>query len=613
MTSTDRRTPAARLADALRELRPLPRAIALVARAAGRWTALWALLLVAQGLLPVAVVYLVRELVDALFAALQAGGEGSAGRSVLLAVTIAVLMLAAEILKSAADWVRTVQAELVQDHVSELVHRQSLAVDLAFYELPEGYDRLYRARDDATYRPTALLESFGSFFQNGLTLVAMAAVVTRFGLWVPWALIVGTAPALFVVLGYGQRRHRWWREATPRHRMAAYLDWLMTSAENAAEVRLFALGDRFRSAFRAVREGLRGERLALEGERTRAEIGAGVFALAVQGAVTCWMIWRATRREIGAGDLALFYQAFQQGQSLLRAALHDLGGIYANSLFLGDLFEFLDLEPRLSDAKASPAEPARVEREVRFRDVRFTYPGASRPTLDGLDLAIPAGRVVAIVGPNGSGKSTLVKLLCRFYDPDSGSIEIDGTDLRALPLAAVRRLSSVVFQTPVHYGASAGENVAFGDVSCEHGGAAIAEAAERADARELIERLPQGYETLLGKWLEGGTELSAGEWQRIALARAFFRRAPLLVLDEPTSALDPWAEAEWMKRLRGAAAGRTAVVITHRARVAMSADLIFVMEAGRVVESGTHAELVERGGVYARLWSARGEDHETQG
>ena len=537
MTSTDRPTPGARLADALRELRPLPRAIALVARAAGRWTALWALLLVAQGLLPVAVVYLVRELVDALFAALQASGEGSAGRSVLLAVTIAVLMLAAEILKSAAAWVRTVQAELVQDHVSELVHRQSLAVDLAFYELPEGYDRLYRARDDATYRPTALLESFGSFFQNGLTLVAMAAVVTRFGLWVPWALIVGTAPALFVVLGYGQRRHRWWREATPRHRMAAYLDWLMTSAENAAEVRLFALGDRFRSAFRAVREGLRGERLALEGERTRAEIGAGVFALAVQGAVTCWMIWRATRREIGAGDLALFYQAFQQGQSLLRAALHDLGGIYANSLFLGDLFEFLDLEPRLSDAKASPAEPARVEREVRFRDVRFTYPGASRPALDGLDLTIPAGRVGRHRRPERLGEEharqaplPLLRSRCRL-----------DRDRRHRSARAAARGRAAAVERPVP---DAGALRRFGGREHRLRRRVLASRRARRSPRppsaprpdELIDRLPQGYETLLGKWFEGGTELRAGEWQRIALARAFFRRAPILVLDEPTSA-----------------------------------------------------------------------------
>jgi ATP-binding cassette subfamily B protein len=313
--------------------------------------------------------------------------------------------------------------------------------------------------------------------------------------------------------------------------------------------------------------------------------------------------WRAVRGEVGPGDLVLFFAAFRQGQKMLRGLLSNVGDIYRNLLFLGDLFRFLDLRPGVRDPEHPREAPAEAAGGLELRGVRFAYPGSGRPVLEGFDLVIPAGRTLAILGSNGSGKSTLLKLLCRLYDPDAGAVTIDGIDLRELAVGDLRRAITVLFQQPVRYSETARLNIAFGEVDGAPGDAEIERAAREARADEAISRLPAGYETVLGKWFEGGAELSVGEWQRLALARAFLRRARVILLDEPTSAMDSWAEADWMERFADLAAGRTAVVITHRLTTARRADLICVMEDGRVVERGTHDELLARGGRYADSWA----------
>jgi ATP-binding cassette subfamily B protein len=297
----------------------------------------------------------------------------------------------------------------------------------------------------------------------------------------------------------------------------------------------------------------------------------------------------------------MFYQAFQQGLGLMRGLLENLGQLYGNLLFLGNLYEFLELEPRVvSPPRPSPA-PQAVASSIRLERVRFRYPGSVRPVLEDFDLEIPAGRIVAVVGSNGAGKSTLIKLLCRFYDPETGRVALDGVDLREFKIEELRSRIAVLFQQPVHYNDTVRENIAYGDLHAPVDSLEIA--AQAAGAEEIIARLPQGYDSMLGRWFADGTELSLGEWQRIALARAFLRRAPILILDEPTSAMDPWAEADWLARFRKLAAGRTVLMITHRFSTAMFADVIHVMSEGHIVESGTHEQLLEAAGRYARAWA----------
>jgi ATP-binding cassette subfamily B protein len=593
-----------KLRRAAAQLPYLPRALFLVWEAARGWTTAWLVLLLIQGLLPTATVYLTRDLVNSLVAAIRGGGAWDALRPLLVvAGLMAAVLLLSELLRGVSSWIRTAQADLVQDHISSLIHQKSIAVDLGFYDSAEFYDHLHRARAEASYRPVVLLDSVGSLLQNGITLAAMLAVLVPFGPWLPAALILSTLPAFYAVLRYAVRQHRWRLRTTADERRTWYYDWLLTAGDTAAELRLFALGDHFASLYQGLRRRLRDERLKLAGGQTIAELGSGALALLISGGASVWMVWRAIRGLVSLGDLALFYQAFQQGLRLMRSLLDSVAQVYQNSLFLGNLFEFLALELQLADGPVPV--PSVLRKGIRFVQVSFRYPGTVTPILQDFSLAIPAGQIVAIMGPNGAGKSTLFKLLCRFYDPDDGRIELEGMDLRSLKIADLRRRITVLFQQPVHYNATALENIALGDLKAAPVGEAIQDAAREAGADTAIRRLPQGYQNLLGRWFAEGSELSTGEWQRLALARALFRRAPLIILDEPTSALDPWAEADWLERFRHSAGGQTAILITHRFTTAMMADRICVMERGRIAECGTHQELLAARGRYAEWWAAQ--------
>lgn len=589
----------------LAQLPYLPLALRQAWTAAHYWSVAWLALLLVQGLLPVATVYLTRALVNSLAASLGAGNDWAAFQPTLvLAVLMAGLLLLAEGLRVVAGWIRTVQSELIQDHISNLIHTQATGLDLSFYDTPEYYDRLHRARVGAFNRPVLLLENAGSLLQNGITLIAMAGVLTSFGLWVPIVLFCGTLPALYIVAHYTWQQYQWRLSNTTAERRIHYYDWMLTARETAAELRLFALGGHFRSAFQTLRRRLRTEQRQLTRYQALAELAASAVALASSGAALAWMVWRTVQGQVTLGDMALFYQAFSQGQRLMRSLLENVGQIYGNVLFLENLFEFLALKPQVVDPP-QPTPPSRISQNgIYFQDVTFRYPGSEHTTLNQFNLTIPSGQIAAIVGANGAGKSTVVKLLCRFYDPTEGSITLGGVDLRDLPMEGLRGRVTALFQEPVRHHDTAAKNIAFGELGADSDAARIEGAAEAAGADELIRRLPLGYETVLGKWF-GGAELSVGEWQRVALARAFLRQASIVLLDEPTSAMDSWAEADWMERFRTLVAGSTALIITHRLTTAMHADTIHVMEAGRIVEYGSHTELLAFGGQYAQSWQAQ--------
>ncbi len=580
----------------------LPQAIRLVRHAAGGLTILWLLLLVVQGLLPVVSVYLTRTLVDGVAAMINSGGGWAAMQPLLpAAIAMALVLVGIELLQSIGKWLRTAQSELVQDHVQELIHKQAMRLDLSFYDNPGYYDQLHRARIDAISRPNALIENAGSLLQSFITLAAMGWVLLSFGIWIPLLLALGTLPALVVVLRHTIRFHRWRLNNTAAIRKTTYYDLMLTQREAAAEMRLFGLGPHFQALFQSLRRRLRREQVHLARSEALAQGVAALIGLASMAGALAWMGRLALRGTIGLGDLALFYQAFFQGQRMMRSLLGSAGEIYRNLIFLENLFEFLALEPRISEP-AQPLPHPGLHEGIVLHNVTFAYPGASRPALDNFNMVIPAGQITAIVGENGAGKTTLIKLLCRFYDPQKGRLTINGTDIRDLSFSALRQRITVLFQDPVRYHDTVRNNIAFGDIDSSPDIDRIQAAAEAGGADAPINRLPQGYQAVLGKWF-GGAELSGGEWQRLALARAFLRNAEFIILDEPTSAMDSWAEADWLLRFRQLVTGRTALIITHRFTTALQADMIHVAHQGRIVESGSHAQLLAQKGRYAASWN----------
>lgn len=589
-----------------RRLTAARRTLGLLWDASGWLMIAWAGLLALQGIIPVATVWLTKPIVDALASAVGAGVTREALQPLIgLASVLAALLLGGAILGVARQWLGWAQAELVEDHITDLIHAKATQMDMAFYETPEFLDRLYRVRSDSASRPLALLEGGGALLQNSITVVGIGALLLSYGLWIAAALVVGTLPAFFVVMRANREQHTFWQVRTTDRRRVGYFSDLLTGAPSAAEVRLYGLGEHFRKLYRDLRRTLRRERLNMLRRHTIQRLIAEGAAVASAGGTIGWMLWRAFKGLATLGDVALFFQAFRRAQGLVQGLFGSVNQLYSNAMFLETLFEFLDMKPQVvADTNPSPV-PATLTSGVRFKQVSFRYPGTDRTALDGFDLTIPAGKMVAIVGANGAGKSTLIKLLARFYDPQSGSVELDGVDLRRIDPAALHGLMTVMMQQPVAYQATARENIAMSDLRATPSPARIEAAARDAGAEALISRLPKGYDSVLGKQFPTGTELSGGEWQRIAMARAYYRRTPLVVLDEPTSLMDSWSESDWFTRFHELVHGGTALIVTHRLSIARRADIIHVMESGRIVESGTHKELLALGARYAESWAAQ--------
>lgn len=588
--------------DRVSQVRLVPRALKLVWDAAPGWTLALLVILVVQGILPVVTVYLTRNVVNALVAIVQSNGDPAVLMPAVTTVALmGLVMLVNGVLGSVNGYIRVALSEQVRDRMHGLIHAKSISLDMQFFESPAYYDQLQRASIDAIDRPIGLLDSISRLLQNTITLVAMAGVLLTFAWWLPIVLLLGTLPALWVALQSTVKFHRWRVRNTMNERRLLYYNRTLIQDEAAPEIRLFGLGDHFTAAYSTLRHKLRRERLQLVREQTAGQIAAVLAGLLAMAGSLIWVAWQALQGHYNLGDMAMLFQAMSQGQQLMQSLLTGMGEIYRNLLFLDDLFTFLELESSTVDPVEPEPMPVGLRSAIEINNITFRYPYSDRTALQEFSLSIPTGRIVAIVGENGAGKSTLLKLLCRFYDPQEGAITWDGLDLRSVRQQDLRRQISVLFQQPLPYHESAAANIGFGDVDRQPQRDEIETAARGAGADVVVEKLPQGYDTMLGKWF-GYTQLSTGEWQRLALARAFVRQAALVILDEPTSAMDSWAENDWMGRFRTLVNGRTAVIVTHRFTTAMQADIIHVMHEGHIVESGSHTELIRQGGRYANSW-----------
>ena len=587
----------------IRQALHLRRAIHLVWQSSPGWTLASIVLLVLQGILPLLSLYLTKLMVDAVSTGLTTTDKAAVlGHVMRLVVLAGVVALAGNSCSSLVKLVSVAQTQLVTDRVHNILQVKSVEVDLEYYENAEYYNALHLAQAEAPYRPTTILNGLIQVGQSGISLVAIALLLFSLHWAIAAALFTAAIPGLVVRLKYSRKLYRKQREWTSQERRADYFNWMLTTTSYAKEIRLFDLGSLFQKRFRDLRSSIRREKITLATRTFIAEWAIQASAtLAVFGA--CGFIaYQTLQGVITLGSLVMYYQAFQRGQGALQEMLSSLASLYENSLFLSHLYEFLDLKRTVAEPLHPQVFPVPLQIGIQFEQVQFRYPNSTRPLIEDISLTIRAGETVALVGENGAGKTTLIKLLCRLYDPTSGRIMVDGIDLRQFKTTDLRQEISVVFQDYAHYNLTARENIEFGDVNRLSDRDEVRIAAKRAGVDKAIASLPYGYDTTLGREFEEGEELSIGEWQKVALARAFLRQSQIIVLDEPTSALDAKAEHQVFEQFRKLTQGRTAILISHRLSSIKLADRIYVLKDGTIVESGTHNELVQLNGHYAHMF-----------
>jgi len=585
------------------------RAVRLVWTSSPGWTTASIALVVVQSGLPLVQLYLLKLIVDDVAGLVRADGGAAFQRITVLVGVAAAAALLAAICRSLAGLVAEGQARAVSDHLHEVVHAKASDIDLEYYETARYHDALHRAQQEGAYRPTRIVNGLVQVAQNSIALLLMAGVLVAFHWGTALVLFAAAVPGVLMRLRQAHRTYESQRAQTQAERRGQYYHSMLTGSAHAKEVRLFGLGPLFRQRHRDLRGEIRRHRLQMATWRFRSDLVTQAAAtLAVFGSFA-FILYRASLGALTVGDVVMYYQAFQRGQDFLKDILGGLAGLYEDHLFLASLYEFLDMERRVVEPTTPKPVPRPLRAGIVFDGVSFQYPGAARKVLQDVTLTIRPGEHVALVGANGSGKTTLIKLLCRLYDPTGGAITVDGIDLRSFETAELRREIAVVFQDWAAYHVSARDNIWFGDPRPDCDEARIRQAARDAGADEVIARLRNGYDTVLGKWFENGEELSMGEWQKIALARAFVRDTQIVVLDEPTSFLDVQAEHEVFNRFRHLAAGRSTILISHRLSTVRMADCIYVLEDGRIAESGRHDELVRRGQAYARLFETQAQSY----
>ena len=580
------------------------RAIELVWVTNGRLTVVLALLTLVAGVLPAAMAYVGALIIDAVLAATQFAKETGNLNMTRVFTLVAIEALIVAIMAGAQRGISLCQALLraqLGQRVNVMILEKAITLELAQFEDSEFYDKLTRARREASSRPLSLVNRTFGLGQNLISLVSYAVLLVQFSPWAVLILVLAGLPAFVAETRFSGEAFTLFRWRSPETRMQIYLETVIAREDNVKEVKLFGLGplllERYRDIFRRLYKADRA--LAIRRDGWGFLLGL-IATLALYGAYA-WIALATVVSRITLGQMTMYLMLFRQGQSAVSAILSAIGGMYEDNLYLSTLYEYL--ETPVAQSEATGVCGPQPNDGVRFEDVSFTYPGASQPALKDIDLHIPPGESLALVGENGSGKTTLIKLLTRLYSPDKGRILLDGMDLKNWDENALRQRIGVIFQDFSRYQFLVGENIGTGDVHHFEDEKRWKDAAEKGMADVFIEDLPSGYATQLGKWFKDGQELSGGQWQKIALSRAFMRtEADILVLDEPTAAMDAAAEAKIFEHFRKLTQNRIAILISHRFSTVRMASQIIVIENGRVIERGSHEELMELGGHYANLF-----------
>ncbi|PKO14636.1 MAG: ABC transporter permease [Chloroflexi bacterium HGW-Chloroflexi-10] len=594
-----------------KSFRNTPEAFRLVWFASRKAAMMGISLTLISALLPAAQAWAGKLIIDAIVLAANQGMEPIIGLRYVgpyLALEFALVLIGSMTGQVRSLFDRIIQSQLT-NHVNSLIIRKAISLDLQFFENPIFYDTLQNARRQADVSALNIVNATLQLVQQVITLISLVILLLRFSPWLAVIIFVSAIPSFLSQSQYAEKAFRAVSRRAPESRLINYLETLLTGNDTVKEIKLFGLGEPLLKRYQTLFSQFFLEDRAIAERRTIAGLGWGMLSTLTYYGSYAWIVLRTIAGIITLGDMTMFLAIFRQSQSSIRSLLDSLNRLYESNLFLDNLMTYLKLQPQLVAPVNGLVAPAPIRHGIEFRNVSFRYPGSDVYVLKDINLHIKPGERIALVGLNGAGKTTLIKLLTRLYDPTDGQVLLDGKDLREYNLTSLHQRFGVIFQDFVRYQFTVRENIGFGQVDALEDLDRIKEAANRGGASPIIEKMPQGYETMLGRHWEKGQELSGGQWQKIALARAFMREAEVLVLDEPTSALDAEAEYEVFKRFGELIENRIAVLISHRFSTVRMADRIVVLSTGKILELGSHTELIKLDGAYARLFNLQAEGY----
>jgi len=566
------------------------------------WTFTNIVMSVLRSIFPLILIWLLKEVVDVITKATTSAHPISDINVVWPVLAVVIVWFLDEASSDFSNYVRKKQALKLEIYMYGLLHSKSIKLDLINFERPEYFDCLSRATREAPWRPNSILNNMVSLLRGLLSLLLIAGLILTLNWTLAVLLLVANIPGIWLRLYYADILYNFQRQQTPEARKSAYFNWLLTGDRPSRELRLFGLGNYFISLFKQSFLKQKEEEIKIIRRRTVIELISNLFKASALLITLLFIARQTINGKLTLGQMTMYLLAFRQGMIYIKDLFGALAGLYEDGLFIGDTFEFLNLKENVTAAEPVIV-PSSLKKKIVVENLSFTYPGNNFTTINNVSFEIKKGEIIALVGPNGAGKSTLVRLLCRLYDPDSGKVKYDGNEIRNMDPEEYRKHFSVVFQDFMLYNLPAGENIRMGNIDEKSSASKIKISATTTGIHDLINSLPNGYETVIGNLFDDSRELSWGEWQKIALARALFRDAPVLILDEPSSALDADTEHDIFSRFREIVKGRTSILISHRFTNVTLADRIIVLDKGSIAETGTHEELMKSGGLYFKMFT----------
>lgn len=576
------------------------RILKLIWTSSKKWTSISIGFIILESILFYTSLYLVKVLIDMLSKHGTLKDEDLIIKYIIFAAVSAILYGS---VKTISTYITEKQSTKVAEYVNNKIHKSAVALDLSFYESPAYFDVLKRAMDMGTERPNLIVATLVEIAKSTITLTLIGTMLVSIDWKLFPILALFVIPTLWVKINFADLQNILRLSQTELERKSNYLSTVLTSDIHAKEIRSFGLGDYIRKMYTKLRENLLVGRLKISKRRTYNELVSTLITTLGFFSCIAYIAIGSLHGVTSVGDITVFVVALPQSFSVMQSLSTNIGALYHNNIFVKSIFELFDLKSSLQEPPNPSPIPKDAQIDLELKNVSFTYPHADKPTLKNINLKMPAGKIVAIVGSNGAGKSTLIKLLCRLYDPTVGEITLNKQNIKSFDSADYQKQICAVFQDFGKYNVSVADNIRFGDIYNERNHSEIVEAAKNSGASAFIDNFPSGYETIMGRIFEEGYEVSIGQWQKLAIARAFYSNSRFIVLDEATSALDAMSEKDLFDSLRERIGNRAALIISHRQSAVKHADYIYMLTDGTISESGTHDKLTQLRGAYYHLFN----------